>query len=154
MEQRHHESRQEFFGKSGFEFHQTVFSSPVFKNGVCFLQSECFGTVFDGKANRNSATIAALIHNNIERYKLMHPEVKVIVANSDNATNYKSSNFLQHLKWINNQLVGITIEAMNFSEAEAGKSECDRFRGVQKRHALNSASEGYNITSGREFAAH
>ena len=152
LEKRSHESKSEFYGQNGIEYHQTVFQRTVLVDEKWFLESNCFSTVFNDKTKQDAETSAELLLFNLQEYKKSHPEVTKATLNSDNAGNYKCSSFLQYLAWINTKLDGLQIVCHKFSESQNGKCIADRYGGLQKRHALKSPESGYDILSGEDLA--
>jgi hypothetical protein len=151
-DERHHERKSEWFGKRGIHLHQGVFERPISNGAQWYISTDCFATVFQDQVKQDAETTAALLLANIEVFHQNNPEVLEVNLNCDNASNYKCSKFVSLLLGINSLLTGIKIRYLKFSKAEAGKSICDRYGGVQKRFALKSVSSGYNITCGYELA--
>lgn len=130
-----------------------VYLNTISNGQKWFVDSDCYSTVFHEKTTQDSLTTDALMKFNILDYKQKHPEVKTINLQSDNAGNYKSSNFLKFLQGLNNEVKehDIQIKSMKFSEPEDGKSQPDRYGGLQKRHAMRIVDAVVNIVNGTDL---
>ena len=69
MDRCHHESKSEFFGINGIEFHQMVFEHTIEKDQEWYLENDWFATIEDDKTKQNAQTTASLALCNIKLYQ-------------------------------------------------------------------------------------
>uniref|UniRef100_A0A914X280 Uncharacterized protein n=1 Tax=Plectus sambesii TaxID=2011161 RepID=A0A914X280_9BILA len=105
-----------------------------------------FGNDFDDEADAD--TVVAILRNVLEDLKEL--KVEKIVFRSDNADCYKSSLLLGTINQMS-QESGIFISRYAFSEAQAGKSSCDRMAAVVKRKLRDHIDQGNDVINGADF---
>ena len=84
------------------------------------------------------------------RLKQLKPNLKSVFIRSDNAGCYHGAEFILAVEQLYRE-TGVLIERIDFSEAQAGKSVCDRRSADLKGECRCHVNEGNDITNSVEF---
>jgi hypothetical protein len=149
------ESSKSWFGKRGISWHIAVVlikPEPV-DNGPDFYEKTFIHII--QQSSQKAVDIAAIIRDICTRLKTQFPELEKLYLKSDKAGCYHNSVLLGTIPKIS-QACGIKIERWDFTEAQSGKSSCDRAAAKVKTYVRKHMAErGSNkCTTSHEFQSH
>ena len=88
-------------------------------------------------------TTACVIENDLKQFKQDYPNIRKIHCRSDNASCYAGASSVMVKREIAEKL-DLDITAIDFSDAQKGKDQCDRYGAVAKRAIKSYVNEGHN----------
>jgi hypothetical protein len=100
--------------------------------------------------SQSGQTVVSIMRDLLLRLKRFKPNIKSVVVRSDNAGCYHGGEFILAVEQLYHN-TGVLIERMDFSEAQAGKSVCDRRSADLKGDCRRHVNEGHDITNSAEF---
>ena len=132
---RYREKQSDWFGQVGMSLHishvvlvgQTLSSlSTVVShtNSTRILEHHTFCHFFES-CLQNGQTVVSVMRDLFLRLKQLRPNLKSVFLRSDNAGCYHGAEFILAVEQLYRE-TGILIERIDYSEAQAGKSVCDR----------------------------
>ena len=108
-----------------------------------------FVHVFDS-CFQDSSAVLCTIENVLREIHLSDPMIKTAFFRSDNAGCYHGGEALLSLPSMAKN-TGITVQRVDFSDPQGGKSPCDRFAAVLKTNVRRYLNEKNDVTNASEF---
>jgi hypothetical protein len=164
---RYREKQSEWFGQTGMSLHishvvfanQSVSSLPATStpssttfsstNSTRVLEHHTF-CHFVETCSQNGQTVVSIMRDLFLRLKRLKPNLKNVFVRSDNAGCYHGAEFILAVEQLYHD-TGVLIKRIDYSEAQAGKSVCDRKSANVKGECRRHVNEGHNITNSSEF---
>ena len=157
---RYREKQSDWFGQVGMSLHishvvlgrQSVSSSSTDfsqANSTRVLEHHTFCHFFEN-CSQTGQTVVSIIRDLFLRLKRLKPNLKSVFLRSDNAGCYHGAEFILAVEQLYRE-TGILIERIDYSEAQAGKSVCDRRAAILKGECRRHVNEGHDITNSTEF---
>ena len=101
---------------------------------------------FLDRCSQHIFTTACVIENNFIQFKKDFPDVKTIHCRNDNASCYAGVSAVM-VKHELAEKLGLKLRAVDFSEAQKGKDQCDRDGAVAKRAIRCYVNEGKDVSN-------
>ncbi|PAV66054.1 hypothetical protein WR25_27290 isoform L [Diploscapter pachys] len=140
---RHRETQQQWYGKSGNEWHIVHVVANI--SGV--LVEHNFVHILTGDL-QDSATVVAILRHVLSELKKMG--ILRVIIRSDNAKNYKCTTTISSI--IDTQAeIGVQVLQYQFSETQAGKSSADRVAAIVKKKLGRFIAAGGDATTPKAF---
>lgn len=157
---RYREKQSDWFGQVGMSLHishvvlagQSVSSLSTISsqaNSTRVLEHHTFCHFFQS-CSQNGQTVVAIMRDLFVRLKQFKPNLTSVFLRSDNAGCYHGGEFILAVEQLYHE-TGILIERIDYSEAQAGKSVCDRRSADLKGECRRHVNEGHDITNSAEF---
>jgi hypothetical protein len=108
--------------------------------------------IIEGDAKQEGPVNASLIYESIKVFQKQHPNIKELWFCSDNAGCYKTEAYIIALWSLRNEFPGMELKGIIFSSPCGGKSKCDSYAAITKRHMLKSLNFGYDIMTAKQMA--
>ncbi|CAC5392036.1 unnamed protein product [Mytilus coruscus] len=140
------ETQSNWFAKRGLFWHVSVitFQEKEGKNSLTVVH------VFD-TATQDAVTSNAILKDLLHHVNSTNNNVDTLYLRSDNAGCYHSSYGILSVTALNDNPFNITVNRMDFSDPQGGKSICDRKAAHVKACIRRYVNEGNNVITAIEF---
>ena len=127
------------FGKRDISGHVLLFFLPDIEG----LKKVTYFTFLD-HCSQDIFMTACVIENDLKQFKKDYPNIRKIHCRNDNASCYAGASVVMVKREIAEKL-DLDIAAIDFSEAQKRKDQCDRDGAVAKRAIKSYVNEGHNV---------
>lgn len=145
LPQKYRETQADWFAKRGISWHISV----VVRRHADKLQHQAFVHIVEN-CNQDSEVVVNLIRHTLQELKIQHPEVTTAYLRQDNAGCYHSVTMLAACEAME-EVTGIKVERVDFSDPQGGKGPCDRKAATIKAHVLRYINEGTDVETAEDL---